>query len=129
MASKIESKCRSGAEYSLSQSSLSITNQNKDYNSNKRIALFTSSSYLPFCHYEKGGLKTQLMDLETPLIVSYILVLCQLNVLFTLKIDHYGSRQDLGKLNLCKGKAIIIEAVQHFVSQVTMFTEFSFVLI
>ena len=44
MASKIESKCRSGAEYSLSQSSLSITNQNKDYNSNKRIALFTSSS-------------------------------------------------------------------------------------
>ena len=45
MASKIESKCRSGAEYSLSQSSLSITNQNKDYNSNKRIALFTSSSY------------------------------------------------------------------------------------
>ena len=44
MASKIESKCRSGAEHSLSQSSLSITNQNKDYNSNKRIALFTSSS-------------------------------------------------------------------------------------
>ena len=44
MVSKIESKCRSGAEYSLSQSSLSITNQNKDYNSNKRIALFTLSS-------------------------------------------------------------------------------------
>ena len=46
MASKIESKCRSGAEHSLSQSSLSITNQNKDYNSNKRIALFTSSSLI-----------------------------------------------------------------------------------
>ena len=48
MASKIESKCRSGAEYSLSQSSLSITNQNKDYNSNKRIALFTLSSFRTF---------------------------------------------------------------------------------
>ena len=46
MVSKIESKCRSGAEYSLSQSSLSITNQNKDYNSNKRIALFTFSSFI-----------------------------------------------------------------------------------
>ena len=49
MASKIESKCRSGAEYSLSQSSLSITNQNKDYNSNKRIALFTLSSSFLIC--------------------------------------------------------------------------------
>ena len=54
MASKIESKCRSGAEYSLSQSSLSITNQNKDYNSNKRIALFTSSSFFHLSHRNLG---------------------------------------------------------------------------
>ena len=59
MASKIESKCRSGAEYSLSQSSLSITNQNKDYNSNKRIALFTSSSFMIGYHDSKMK-KTQL---------------------------------------------------------------------
>ena len=59
MASKIESKCRSGAEHSLSQSSLSITNQNKDYNSNKRIALFTSSSFCLFGLLDKDTINFQ----------------------------------------------------------------------
>ena len=68
VASKIESKCRSGAEYSLSQSSLSITNQNKDYNSNKRIALFTSSSFL---------LPQQHNDDLLQLNLQYILISCQ----------------------------------------------------